>query len=74
MAQYIDRTYGAITVKEVQYPDLGPPTGERWYVCRACGFPYRAADVQLIKGQPYCYRNQCAEHKLAERSPSTSVI
>jgi hypothetical protein len=79
MEQYITRTYTDADgvdheMLEVQFPDLGPPTGERWYVCHACGQPFRKADVLLIDGLPYCFKNKDAEEKLAERTPSTSVI
>jgi formylmethanofuran dehydrogenase subunit E len=76
LEQYITRTYTDAEgvdheMLEVQFPDLGPPTGERWYVCMACGQPFRRADVVLVNGNPYCFKNECAKHKNEERSPST---
>jgi hypothetical protein len=47
-------------IKEVQWPDkIGALTGQVSHTCLICGFDYKASDIKMISGAPYCIPNGC---------------
>ena len=65
MAQYVTVTYTDgdgvdHDMLEVRYPDkMGKVEFERSYTCCLCGLDYKAYDICLVGGIPFCIPNKC---------------
>lgn len=47
----------SVTMVQAEFsPTKGKFSFQRWYQCKVCGLTFRADEVVLIKGAPYCVK------------------